>query len=123
MVRHDDVGHCARRLLLALVGLVMLTEALGVAYTENGYDCTRAAEARPECKRECDNFKDAVDTFEVSDSKVVEKKNMKKCKKAAKRMLEVFDAVKGPLPSANDINRPEAQRPLTDDQLVSPVNP
>jgi hypothetical protein len=48
---------------------------------------------------------------------------MKKCKKAAKRMLEVFDAVKGPLPSANDVSLPEAQRPLTDDQLVSPVNP
>jgi len=64
-----------------------------------------------------------VNTFELSDSKVVEKKNMKKCKKAAKRMLEVFDAVKGPLPSANDVSLPEAQRPLTDDQLVSPVNP
>jgi hypothetical protein len=123
MVRNDDVGHCARRLLLALVGLVMLTGALGAAYTENGYDCTTAATASDKCNTECSKFKRLVDQFEESDLKVEEKKNMKKCKKAAKRMLEVFDAVKGPLPSANDVNLPEAQRPLTDDQLVSPLNP
>ena len=103
---------------MAVAVLMMVVGTEGLNYTTNGWECTPEAIARSSfCKTECDAFTELVKNQEVSESDSDSDKK-KRCKIAAKTVMEIMDAMMMGLPSSHDIHEILANRPMDDVTLV-----
>ena len=106
---------------MAVAVLIMVAGTEGLNYTTNGWECTPEAIARSSsCKTECEGFTALVTNQEESESDS-DSDEKKRCKIAAKTVMEIMDAMMMGLPSPADSDKIAAMRPMNDVALNTKI--